>query len=458
MKFYRIIISAFVLLLTFMLIVSFTFNDKSNSTLLFNRKYLKDNEEVGRYELLRFNQQACASFAQIQPPKTNIIVRALENDVRFNDLLKMGIENFSLLRSPYLASNLNYWNSSNDRINSKDKTDCPWNNYKFSKSAWKERTYKQSKYYVINTQEDDRFKDLVLSIYKNPTSRNWMLDQLSDIYSKVNKFFPKDWKINMLHQFNAMDSFLTKYENHPEYYDSYAERNEDFAYNIGYNQALLFRRIKNDHVPLATLKKTIQRAKNEIFNSLNNSIHNYTKGVLINDNFQINEVYSPQRRSTRYRITSLSSKNSVIVDHTQLYKIKILKDGSDFLQISSWDNKRIVFDSELNILLNELGEVYRDNSSKTNKRKSRVTKDQTNETVLGQKSKLCKIDVYNRWGVKVASISSQNLENDDMQGWNELINKSNWDLEDGTYFYSMKCPDASNSGTINKTGNKYTIK
>jgi len=108
--------------------------------------------------------------------------------------------------------------------------------------------------------------------------------------------------------------------------------------------------------------------------------------------------------------------------------------------------------------LNELGEVYRDNSSKTNKRKSRVTKDQTNETVLEQKSKLCKIDVYNRWGVKVASISSQNLENDDMQGWNELINKSNWDLEDGTYFYSMKCSDASNSGTINKTGNKYTIK
>jgi len=352
MKFPKILISASLLILTFVLIVSFNHNDKSNSTLLLNTKYLKDNEEVKLYEIMRFNQQVCATFDEVQPPKTNIIVRALENDVKFNDLLKVGIENFSFLRNPYLASNLNYWNSSNDRINSRDETNCPWNNYKFSQSAWKERKYKESKYYVINTQEDDRFKNLLLSIYKNPSSRNWMLNQVFDIYSKVNKFFPKDWKINMLNQVNTMDSFLTNYKNNPVYYDTFAERNWSFAYDVGFNQALLFRRIKNDNVSLSTLKETIKRARNEILNSLNNSIHNYTKGVLINDNFQINEVYTQQRGVTRYRIMSLSSKKSVTLDYNQLYKIKILKDGKDFLQISSYDNKSMIFDSDLNILMN----------------------------------------------------------------------------------------------------------
>jgi len=88
--------------------------------------------------------------------------------------------------------------------------------------------------------------------------------------------------------------------------------------------------------------------------------------------------------------------------------------------------------------------------------------EQINENSNGsnsyQGSESCEIEVYNRWGTKVTSLISRSLDPDNVREWNDLIKKSNWNPQDGTYFYSMVCSGAKKSGTIIKKGEAYTIK
>ncbi len=334
------------------LFFAFTNNNNSDSAFQLKKVQLKDDEEVKLYQLMSFENEPCVDFSLINAPKTPILIRSLENEVRFNDVFRMGVENFSYLRTSNITDYLQYWSSSTDKIHVEYAKVCPWENNKFSSNCWVDKSYKNKTYYTIDTKEDSRFKDLVISIFKNATTREWLLNTSFNVYDKISNYYPADWKLNILKQLRQMDSFLMEYSQNPEPVNNMA-KNYGFQFEVGHNQAMLYRRINNDGVSAADLRETIKKINLKVLESLDNSMHKFVRTILINNVYEINESFSDEMGEKSYKITTKQSDKIINVKYNQIYKLKILNEGKkNYLLISSYDNKNILLDEKLNELLN----------------------------------------------------------------------------------------------------------
>lgn len=303
---------------------------------------LSDGEEKVLGETYSSDYE-CIDLSSVSLPKPNLLIRALENNFYFNDLLKGAMEAFCRYQNSYIYSKFLYGSYVPIDINDEksNKENCGWNRYTYSEKA------KKIKYLYLG---DEGIKKFVLTIYNHPLLREWFMDYSIGVYDKISKQFPKSWKNDMILQLEDMEVFLNDFPNNKLKYNRWADGH--LPEKVGDNNAMLYRRIVTDGLDINDLRTTIAQFKNTINKSLENSKYEYNKSVTINKTFSIVDVN--QYREVKLTVISSKRTDKRLELKYDLYRMKLLKDDNgDNLKFSNFDGtKMLLLDKKLNILLN----------------------------------------------------------------------------------------------------------
>lgn len=319
---------------------------------------LSDGEEKFLGEIYSSDYE-CIDLSSVSLPKPNLLIRALENDFYFNDLLKGSMEEFCRYQNSYIYDKFTVDIIVPDDVNTEksNKENCGWNRYTYTEKARKLRYFNLS---------DEKILKFAVTIYKNPLLREWFMDYLTEVYEKISKQLPKSWKNDMILQLEDMEVFLNEFPKNKLKYDRWASDN--LPGKVGANNAMLYRRLATDGLGINELRTTIVQLKNTINKSLENSKYEYNKSVTINKTFSIVDVSKYDRYNwggfypnvNQYRegktLTVIASKRTDkrLELKYDLYRLKLLKDDNgDNLKFSNFDGTKILLlDKKLNILLN----------------------------------------------------------------------------------------------------------
>lgn len=126
---------------------------------------------------------------------------------------------------------------------------------------------------------------------------------------------------------------------------------------------------------------------------------------------------------------------------------KVLKKSADLNDVLGFNLENL----KSNMEVTRIRDFY------SNELRNEENEERLNKYNLYLESESCVLEVYNRWGSKETSIPGLGLDIDSTSQWIDLLKKSNWDPQDGIYYYSLLCSGVKKSGTIVKNEDAYTF-
>lgn len=369
MKNITVIISSLILVT----ILSSAFKNKSKEQIetkpMLTEYITLNNNEVFKAPL--YIKKNCLDFSDLTINTPNILIRSQETDVKYTDLLKIGIERAKNLSNQTFEDlwncECNYGASDNKSLASDAKWPygvdaCYDDKIQFSEQVWDEKYSKYRGTYYDIDWDGDKFANLFKKLFNNDIAINWIMNDLVRIYKQVSYQYTDDWKYSMIQSLSELESFMKTFNQNKSNYKAIANNPKlKLQKKIGANQAFLYRRITNDGISEKNATIFISKMKSAIKSSLKNGYSHY-KDYIVNDGKLIISLKIISKQGTN--MITLKSKNSekhIDFELGDIDYIKCLKeDGKDYFLISDCDPtyckeskpKQILIDENFNILSN----------------------------------------------------------------------------------------------------------
>lgn len=350
----------------FLLNTSHNVNKEVTQTAMFSEEITLNDGDI--FDEPLYIEHYCLDFSNLIVEKPSVIIRSLETDIKYNDLLKVSIErvmnfSFSSLEALHLSCHFDSpYRFMKTRYERKDNW-CYFNNISLSDNAISEVKTNYNTYYQFDFT-GDKVRNFIKRIFASEQAVDWIIADIITKYNQISYVYPDDWKLSMVKDLTALETFVKGFNQNKYYYQSIANnKSKRLQDEIGPNQAFIFRRIVNDGLNSNQALEFIIKLKTEIKNSIGNGHYSHYKDYIINDG---NLIASVHIYSTSYAVRSkvyLTSKNSTKKLEFQADGINTIKclqeDGKDYFLITSRncysnDNipKQMLIDQELNVITN----------------------------------------------------------------------------------------------------------
>ena len=363
-------------------------NTNSSRKALINKAIYLANDEGVTFDA-KPDYDICFSTDSITLEKPNIVIRAMENEAKYSDVVKYCGQQFSdwnirsvadirfycieknssyLCDNKYLSYSSSVWETSEEVVSRN-------NNYGKSleelfdvngQSSTTDKPIKKS----ITRLNCSAIKLLSKQILTSESAIKWVLEDIKRMYNQTQEQFSADWKSSVISELKELLKFTSSFTTNISKYDAIVKSGPYGGHlpdKIGWKQAWLYRRIVNDEIPLTTVKKVLNELYVMVESSVNKGKYSHIQQYSINDEIQINTLLLPKQPMTYKKeltvvITSRYSEKEIKFTEPYQYKhIRCLKDnGENYYVLSSCDpsskycdqNKiqSILVDSKLNII------------------------------------------------------------------------------------------------------------
>lgn len=335
---------------------------------LYTENILLNNDESFIPDL--FIKKHCVDFSRLPMGSSSVLIRSVEVDVKYSDLLRIGIE-FAMNLSISEYDSYEFFNYSNknwpyaDKNNNVSNSDkwCHFNDIEFSEYAWTKKTYNNQNSSYSLDYFNMNFKQLLLRLLTTDPVLNSFIEDIIKKYSAVSINYPDDWKQTFVNELEDLEVFVLYFSQNKYSY----EKKADTSYlpdEIGYIQAFIYRRIVNDGVSASNILKLIQEIKKSVKNSIGNGEYSHYKDYIINKGNLIVSVEINSILNSGYAKIIFSTKNNdKVIEFESPFRteIKCLQEnGKDYFLISEspsfrFDDdklKQMLIDDSLNIITN----------------------------------------------------------------------------------------------------------